>query len=383
MKTRRSSAWGTGVAVVIAIVLVIWLGFFPPWGDREADEIRIGVLTPLTGEGATYGEATKTALDLAVEETNRGGGINGRQVRLIYEDTRLSPEVATSAIQKLVDVDGVPVIIGAFGSSITLAVSPIAERKRVVLFSASSTADTIKDAGDYVFRNVPPNDGQGSTAAEFAWDTLKARTAAILKMNNDYGISLTEAFVSRYGELGGAILVDEGYNQGDRDFRTQLAKIAAESPDIVFYPGHYQESGLILRQARELGIDAAFVGGDGSYSPELISIAGDAAEGSYYTLMGVGGAEFSEAIDAFEAAYRAKYGEDPGVYSAYAYDALFCIADAIERGGDTADGIKQALYDTDGLAGVTGTTRFDEYGEVDKPYSIYEIESGAFVLLGG
>ena len=376
---RRRTALGIGIAVSVAVVLAIWLGWFPPWGDG-GDEIVIGVLTPLTGEGATYGEATRTALDLAVEEINRDGGIDGQMVRLVYEDTQLSPEVATSALQKLINVDQVPVIIGAFGSSITLAVAPVAEREHVVLFSASSTADSIKDAGDYIFRNVPPNNGQGRTAAEFAFTELGARSAAILKMNNDYGISLTAAFAERYEELGGVILLEEGYNQGDRDFRTQLAKIAMASPRMVFYPGHYQESGLILRQARELGISAVFVGGDGSYSPELISIAGDAAEGSYYTLMGVGGTEFASAIRSFESAYNSKYGEDPGVYSAYAYDALYCIADAIERGGYSADEIKQALYSTQNLRGVTGYTNFDSFGEVDKPYSIYKVIGARFVL---
>src|SRR5437660_4919013 len=126
---------------------------------NNSQALRVGCITPLTGEGADYGAATKRGLDLATEKINDVGGVNGKHIEIIYEDDQMKGETATSAIQKLITVDKVPVIIGAFGSSVTLAIAPIAERNKVVLFSASSTADAIKDSGDYVFRNVPPNNG--------------------------------------------------------------------------------------------------------------------------------------------------------------------------------------------------------------------------------
>jgi branched-chain amino acid transport system substrate-binding protein len=348
---------------------------------QQSDVVKIGCITPLTGEGATYGAATQKGLDLAKEEINSKGGLNGKPISIIYEDDQMSPRVGTNALQKLMSIDKVPVIVGAFGSSVTLAIAPIAERGKTVLFSASSTADEIKDSGAYIFRNVPPNRGQGKTAAEFALDHLHAKTASVLKINNDYGVSLTDSFSSSFEKGGGRILSDESYNQGATDFRAQLTKIREEHPDIVFYPGHYQECGLILKQARELGIAGTFVGGDGSYSPELIQIAGPAAEGSYYTLMAMGYGVSDKEIQTFSSAFKAKYGQEPDVYAAYAYDALMIIADAIRRGGYTSDGIKSALYSTKAYKGVTGITSFDSNGEVSKPFGLYQVKDGKFDLL--
>ncbi len=360
------------ILVITSIALIL--------GCAKEKEIKIGVITPLTGEGATYGEDTKRGVDLAVEEINKKGGIDGKMITVIYEDDQIDPETGTKAIQKLISINKVPVIIGAFGSSVSLAIAPIAEKNRVVLFSASSTADALKDAGDYFFRNVPPNSAQGKSAAEFAIDKLKVKTAAILYMNNDYGVSLTKAFENFFLQRGGTIVITENYNPGDRDFRTQLSKIKDKQPDIVFYPGHYQESGIILKQARELGIKSVFIGGDGSYSPELIKIAGGAAEGSYYTLMAMGYGIADEEIKRFTNSFNTKYSLEPDVYSAYAYDALKIIAEAIQRGGYSSEGIKNALYQIKDFIGVTGITSFDTFGEVNKPFYIYEVKNGNFEL---
>ncbi len=366
----------TACVIFLALVLAA-LGC----SKKEQEEIKVGVITPLTGEGARYGEATKKGVDLAVEEINRQGSISGKKIRVIYEDDQIKSDVGVNAIQKLIAVDRVPVILGAFDSSVTLAIAPIAEKNKVVLFSASSTADAIKDAGDYIFRNVPPNSRQGKTAAEFAVAKLKAKTAAILYTNNDYGSSLAKALERSFREKGGSVVITENYNPDDPDFRTQLSKIRATQPSVIFYPGHYQESGLIIRQAKEMGIESVFVGGDESYSPELIKIAGDASEGSYYTLLAMGYGVADEKIRNFAAAFKNKYKDKPDVYSAYAYDALKIIALAIGKGGYNADGIKNALYQIRDFKGVTGITSFDKFGEVDKPFYIYEVKHGKFALL--
>jgi len=362
---------------LLAVVLIL---FVVGCGKKQPESYTIGVITPLTGEGATYGDATKKGADLAVEEINRAGGVNNKPIRLVYEDDQMNPSTATSAIQKLVSVDKVPVILGAFGSSITLAIAPIAEKSKVVLFSASSTADAIKDAGDYIFRNVPPNSAQGKSAAEFVVRKLNVRTAAILLMNNDYGLSLSKSFEARFTELGGKVLTIEQYNPGDKDFRAPLSKIKGGNPDVIFYPGHYTESSIILRQAKELGIKSAFVGGDGSYSPELIKNAGNAAEGTYYTLMAIGYGVADDDIAKFNEAFRKKYKQDPDVYAAYAFDAIKIIASAIKNGGYTSEGIKNALYQTKDFKGVTGLTSFDKNGEVDKPFYVYVVKKGNFEL---
>jgi len=347
--------------------------------DLPPKQVVYGCVTTLTGEGATYGLATRRGIDLALEDLNRTR--NGKPpIAVVYEDDKLDPNAGRAAFQKLVAINHAPAVIGAFGSSVTLAVAPLAEQSKVVLFSASSTADAIRDAGDYVFRNVPTNNRQGATAAEFTVGTLKAKRAAILSMNNDYGQSLSQSFEENFTKAGGIIVGHETYNEGEVDFRGQLTKISAAKADIVFYPGHYQESGLILKQAREAGLKATFVGGDGSYSPKLIEIGGPAAEGSYYTLMAMADPRSNPAVVEFTQRFKAKYRDDPDVYAAYAYDAMRTLALAGDRGGYTGDAIKAALYKSDDH-GVTGETRFDRYGEVDKPFAIYKVTNGKFERL--
>ncbi len=356
---------------------------FPACNNKKekSTEIIIGCITPLSGEGAPYGRATKNGLDLAADEINKQGGIKGKKLRIVYEDDQLKASTAIQAIQKLININKVPVIIGALTSSATLAIAPIAEKNRVVLFSASATADSIKDAGDYVFRNVPPNKIQGKTAADFAVTFLKAHSAGILQLNTDYGVSLGEAFKTHFISIGGKILIQESYNPGSKDFRAQLDKIKNLHPDVVFFPGNYQESGLILKQAKELGLSVPFIGGDGSYAEELINIAGNAAEGSYYTLMSMGYGTVDNKIAKFDTKFKSKYGVNPDGYAAYSYDALLMIAEAIKLGGYSSNGIKKALYGMKGFRGVTGITEFDAFGEVDKPYGVYEIKNGRFQIV--
>jgi len=366
-------------ANVVALALLVGValagGLLGGCGKDAPAEIKIGCITPLTGENANYGKQTKAGVDLAVEQINARGGIGGKKLVVVYEDDQMNAKVGTDAIQKLISVEKVPVILGAFGSRVTLAIAPIAERSKVVLFSASSTADAIADAGDYIFRNVPPNAGQGTTAAHFCQDALEAKTACVLQVNDDYGRSLGDAFVSAFKEKGQVLSV-ETYSPGVKDYRTQLTRIRGQAPDVVFCPSYYQEMGLILKQAKELGIEARFISGDGAVDPQLVTLAGNAAEGSYYTMMGI--PLGSPAAAKFETDYEKKYGEKPGVYAAYAYDATMIIADAISRGGYTADGVKQALYDTTGYSGVTGITSFDARGEVRKPYAVFEVRNGDF-----
>ena len=364
----------------VLLISAIIVGTFFLGCKKEPMVYKIGCVTPLTGEGATYGAATKRGIDLAVEEINNAGGINGIKIKVIYEDDKMNPKDAVNALNKLIRVNKVPVIIGGFTSRVTLALAPIAEQNKVILFSSSSTADEIKFAGDYIFRNVPPNKSQGNCAALFVINFLKKKKAAILYKNDDYGKSLADAFKESFLNVGGQIVIEESYDPGKKDFRDLLTKIKSLNPPIIFYPGNYQESGIILKQAREMGIKSTFVGGDGSYSPELINIAGVAAEGSYYTLMAMGFGIADQEIENFTKNFKEKYGEEPDVYAAYAYDAMKTLAEAIRIGGYSADGVKKALYSTT-FKGVTGITKFDNYGEVDKPYYIYEVKNGKFELL--
>jgi branched-chain amino acid transport system substrate-binding protein len=355
-------------------------GVQAPVGDQVTD-LKVGCITILSGDVATYGKETKQGIDLAIEEANASGKLDRKRIVMIYEDSQLDAKTGTQAISKLISVDKVPIIIGPFSSRVMLAIAPIAERSKTVLLSASATADSIKDTGDYIFRIVPPNKAQGTKAADFAVETLKLKKAAVFHVNDEYGVSLAAEFRKAFETRGGEVVFYEGFAPGQRDFRTTIQKIRGTHPDFVFFPGQAAETGLILKQSREIGLNGPFVGGDGSYSPDLITIAGNAAEGTYYTLMAMGYGVSDDMITDFETRYRSRWSEDPTVYAAYAYEAGRLVADILSRAKYEATSIKDELLKVRDFKGITGLTTFDTYGEVDKAFYVYIVHAGKFVIV--
>lgn len=268
----------TVAAIVRAFLSALVLSLFLTGCSKKDDQtVIIGVVAPLTGDGATYGASMRRGFDLAFQGEPR--------VRLIYEDSRFSPKEGVSAINKLISADKVQVVLGEAASGVTLAMAPVAEQNKVILFSSISTSDNLRTAGQYIFRNVPRNEIQGVSAARFLFQKLGKRNVVVFKKNDEYATNLSTSFEREYKRLGGSILLSDAYQPGAADFRTFIAKAASLNPEAAYTPGNYQEVGILLKQAFEVSFRPVFVGGDGSYSPELIKIAGNAAEGSYYTLM--------------------------------------------------------------------------------------------------
>ena len=367
-----------GAVILIALALGIWLGVFPPWGGAPA-EIAIGAILPLTGDGAKYGEEAKDGIDLAVEEINSNGGIDGKKVRIIYEDDMGTSPGAVNAFTKLVAVDKVPIVIGPMYSSTTLAVAPRANERKVILFTPSGSSPDITDAGDYVFRNFPSDVYEGAEIARFAYDRLGLRRMAILTVNLDYGIGLSEVFKERFRELGGQIVAEEKYEQGATDFRTQLAKIQVTNPDGLYLPGYYTEIALILMQAVELAFDVQFVSCVGFDNPKSVELAGEAAEGVIFARPAYDPESSDPAVSRFVRSFTSMHGLVPGTYAAHAYDATKIIAKAIRKGGYQSDGIKEALYGIRDFPCVTGKTSIDENGDVVKPIQIMKVRNGEFI----
>jgi branched-chain amino acid transport system substrate-binding protein len=185
--------------IIIGAVLLLAVIAGACLQDTQSDEIKIGAILPLTGEAAEYGEDAKLGIDLAVEEINAAGGINGKMIQVVYEDSQATPSQGVAAIQKLITVDKVPVIIGAMASSVTLAIAPIAEENKVVLLSPASTAPQITEAGDYIFRNEVSDAYGGKAQAELTWDELGIKNVAILCINNDYGVGTADTFKKNFG----------------------------------------------------------------------------------------------------------------------------------------------------------------------------------------
>jgi branched-chain amino acid transport system substrate-binding protein len=347
--------------LLLALILLV------SCGKKDENIIKIGVIAPLTGEGATYGAAMKRGFDLAFKDS--------KNITLIYEDDRLSPKEGINAINKLINNDKVQVILGSAASGVTLAMAPIAEKNKVILFSTISSSDNLKESGDYIFRNVPRNEIQGKTAAEFIYTKLGKKTAIVLNKNDEYGVNLSRSFKSRFTELGGTILLEDKYQPQSNDFKTAITKIKNYKADAVYIPGNYQETAQLLKQSKEANLNVVFVGGDGSYSPELIKIAGNSAEGSYFTLMAVN--KETDYYKNFYKKFSAKYGKEPDIYDAYAYEGGCFIKEAIDKVGYNSEKIKQFLYTTNFIS-MTGELKFDKDGEVQRDYGIVKVTNGNF-----
>ena len=370
---KRTLCW------VFILVLVISIGILGcAKKEEEKKEIKIGVITALTGPGAKYGESSKRGIDLAVEDANSSGGITGMKVTAIYEDYQTDPKLAVSAIQKLITTRNVFVIIGAAGSSEILAMAPIAEKNKVILFAPSASAPAITQAGDFIFRNVASDIYEGSVMAEYAKNTLKVQSAAVIYINNDFGIGLKDSFGKRFREIGGTIALEQSFNPDESDFRSQLAKIKAAKTNAVYIVG-FKEIGLLLRQAAELGVKVKFLSFTMFEDPDILKVAGKAAEGVYFTSQAFDPESPYDIVQTFVKRFKQKYQIAPDIFAALSYDASRILISAIEKGGYSSDKIKDALYRTKDFPGVTGTTTFASNGDVVKAIGIKVVKNGQFV----
>jgi branched-chain amino acid transport system substrate-binding protein len=249
------------------------------------------------------------------------------------------------------------------------------------MITPSSTNPKVTQIGDYIFRMCYLDDFQGAAMARFAHASLGVRRGAILRdIRNDYSVGLADFFAAEYKRLGGEVIADENYSEGDSDFRAQLTKIKASAPEFLFVPGYYADAAKIARQARDLGISAPLLGGDGWESSKLFEIGGAAIEGSYYSnhyYIGDPNPEVRNFVERF----TAKNGAPPESLAALGYDAMKLLADAIRRAGSTdGSALRHALAETRGWKGVTGEMSFDANRNPVKPIVILEIRGGAATL---
>lgn len=348
-----------------------------PRPQPSGEAIKLGAIMPNTGSFATFGQSSTKAMRLAVEEINSAGGVLGRRLELIVEDTQCRPEEAANAAQKLVHQDRVLCVIGEVASSNTLAAAPISQDARTPQVTPASTNPAVTEVGDHIFRVCFTDDFQGLVMARFAREELDARTAVIFSdVSSDYSRGLAEVFRETFTGAGGEVLAQESFTQGDRDFRAQLTKLRGLNPDVIYIPAYYSEVALILSQARQLGITAVGIGADGWDSPKLVEIAADAAEGGFFSN------HYSKddprpTVQDFVAAFEARYNEIPDALAALAYDAIRIVTQAIERAGVAERAaLRDALARTRDFDGVTGTITFDENRNARKSATVLTIKDG-------
>jgi branched-chain amino acid transport system substrate-binding protein len=346
-------------------------------GPAQSAEIVVGHYGSLTGNTAHFGQDTDKAIRLAVDEQNAAGGVIGKKVRVVTLDDRGDSAEAANSVSRLIDVEKANAIIGEVASSLSLAGGRVAQRRKVPMISPSSTNPKVTQVGDYIFRVCFLDPFQGKVMADFARDHLKFSHVAILKdVKNDYSIGLADAFRAAFTAGGGDISVEQSYSAGDTDFSAQITAIKASKAEGLYVPGYYAEVGAIARTARRLGLTIPLMGGDGWDAPDLLQIAGDSLEGSFYSNHFAPDVATAKARK-FVSDFKAKYGQEPTGLGALGYDAAIVLFDAIKRSGKTDPAsIRDALAATRNFEGVTGTITMNANRDAEKSAVIVAIEGG-------
>jgi branched-chain amino acid transport system substrate-binding protein len=360
------------VMLFLALILAIVAGC-----QKKSDAIKIGVAGPMTGDQSKMGTDFKNGVSLAVEEWNVQGGILGKKIELIIGDDQHDPKQAVSVANKIVN-EGAVGIIGHFNSSCSIPASDIYNRANIPMISPGSTNPQLTEKGyKGVFRVCGRDDQQGKVGADFVNSRLKLTKVAVIHDKTTYGQGLADEFRKALGDKVEVVFFG-GIVQGDKDFKGVLTSIREKKPELIFFGGIYPEMGLLVRQARELGIKSPFMSGDGSIDPKFVEIAGaQAAEGTYLTFS-PDPKNIPSAKD-FISKYTAKFGEI-GPYSIYAYDAANIMLTAIKE-SNAAEGAKiiDKLHSME-FNGAMGKIRFNDKGDVTvAPYVVWTTKDGKFV----
>jgi branched-chain amino acid transport system substrate-binding protein len=344
-----------------------------------ADEILIGEYGSLTGSTATFGISTKNGIDMAVDEINAAGGVLGKKVRVIVEDDQGKTEEAPVVVTKLITKDKVVAVLGEVASSSSEAAAPVAQRSQIPMISPSSTNPKVTQVGDYIFRVCFIDPFQGFVMAKFAAQTLKLTKVAVFRdIKGAYSVGLADVFVEEFKKMGGTIVTDESYSEGDTDFNAQLTSIKSKAPQAVFVPGYYTEVALIARQAKKQGLNVPLLGGDGWDSPKLIEIGGPSLNGSFFSNHSSPD-DPSPAIQKFNATYKSRFNAVPDALAGLGYDSAMVLFDAIKRAGTTeGPKLRDAIAQTKGFAGVTGTITLNASRDAEKPAVVLEIKDGKY-----
>ncbi len=356
-------------------------GFF-----SETESIKIGVNLELTGDVASFGTSCLNGIKLALEEIN-AKGINGKKITIIEDDNKGKGTEAANVAKKQIEVDKVPLIIGAVASTNSIAISHVADRSGIPQVTPASTRTDLtvnKDGAvrKYIFRTCFIDDFQGDAIAKFCWEELSARRIAILYDNGqDYSKGIFQRVKETFTKMGGVVASERTYDaKVDSDFRAHLSQIKAAKFDVLVVPGYYQQVGQIAKQARELQITQPIIGGDGFDSPQLVEVGGDAIEGAYFTTH-FSADDPSEKAQAFVSKYKSKYNIVPDAMAVLGYDAMNLVADALTRAGAIEpEAITKALAETKDFPGVTGSITINEYHNAVKDIVVMQVKGGKFVM---
>ena len=333
----------------------------------NADKYVIGASFELTGNVANYGKSTLSGLKLAVDQVNKAGGVNGKQLVVVESDNKSEPAESGNSVTKLITQDKVVAVVGPATSGCVFAATPVVTSNKVPLIAPCATAPAITvDNGqvkEFIFRACFIDPFQGRVMAEFADKTLGVKNVAILHdASSDYSKGLAEVFEKTLNEKGGKVVAKEAFLSKDIDFKAALTKIKAANPEAIYIPGYYEEVAKIIKQTREIGLNVPMIGCDGWDSPKLVEIAGPEALNNTYFSSAFSVQDQTESVQKFIADYKAMYQKDPDIFCMQGYNAGLVLADALKRAGDGADGTKlaAAIAATKDLPVASGKLTYDK-----------------------
>jgi branched-chain amino acid transport system substrate-binding protein len=379
LKDTRAKLILLSVLVLAAVALFAVAGCGgDDGGDGAAAPFKIGVAGPMTGQYATYGASHKAGAEIAVEELNADGGVNGADASMTLGDDLGDPKEAVLVAQKFIDDSEVVVVDGHQFSGATIAAGAKYEAAGLPMISPSATNPDISDLGAYIWRICMTDAVQGEGLAKYSVNDLGMKNVAIIYDNSDYGRGLADAYESGIQAAGGTVVAKEQYATGDTDFKAQLTKIKGANPELLFMSGYYPEGSKIAQQASELGIEVQLLGSDGYASDELPKLGKAAVEGMLVSTF-FDYTKDDPAVQAFVDAYKAKFdGANPDWFAANSYDVIMLAAAAAEKAGSNdRTAINDALAEIGTYEGISGPITFDENGDVIKPLSIVIVQDGA------
>jgi branched-chain amino acid transport system substrate-binding protein len=356
---------------VIVILMIAIIGVNRIYSNKK---IRIGVVLPLTGELSNFGRAVRNGVQMSVDDFNINNNIN---VYVKFEDSQAKPAMAVSALLKLIDYDKVDIVIGSLTSSETLAMVPIANKRKILLISPTASNPKLSNSSPYFYRVWPSDTFDGMIAAKYSYTKFGARKVAIIYINNDYGLGLKNKYNDIFRLMGGKVISIDSYLENASDFRTLLIKIKQNKPDLIYLPGHPRSIGMILKQSRELNMNFKFISNVAAEDKEFINVAGSAANGLIFTspTYSVNSRENNDFVNK----YTKKYTQEPDVHAVKGYEAAAILLEAIKKGNSSADDIRKYINSKKSFNMISGKLTFDKNGDIECPISVKRYDENGLI----
>jgi branched-chain amino acid transport system substrate-binding protein len=384
MKQCKSNGINNLPAVILwipIVALTITLIVVGPISAQAQEEFKYGAVMPVTGPIPQFGEYFVRGSQLALEDLEKSGWINGKKIRIILEDGKNDPKVSLAGLNKLINIDKVP-IVESLGSSVVLSLGPVCQKNGVLLSNVAAQNPNVRKIGNYIFSLVPLADTVMQVTTNWAINGLKAKRAALLYVNYEFGRGVADSFAQEFKKHGGKIVATEIFPQSQADFTSNITKLKFVDADLIFYVGNETELGYALKKAKEMGLKQRWLCAPGVLNPATFAIAGDAANGLQAADYRFDPENGTEVMKAFGKRYKERFGVLPGFSAARTYDSIMLYASALKAGAATAEKLRDYYRSMKTFTGtISGPISFDEDGITKEQPVIKEVRGGHTFLV--